>query len=76
MNNKRRKQIESIISRLEDLKVEITEVLEDETEYLENIPENLCQSERYEKSDNAIDNITNSETSIDECIESLQESII
>lgn len=57
MNKVRRKTIQEIITKIQELQGEMESVLEEiesikdeEAEYLENIPENMQSSERYEKS--------------------------
>ena len=72
MNNYRRKDIANIIQQLEELKEQITNVMSEEQEYLDNIPENLQMSEKAENSQNAISELENAECSIDEAISSLQ----
>ena len=73
MNNPTRKQLQKIIDSLESLKADLEEISENEQEKLDNIPENLQGSERYERAetvcgyleaaiyafDDLIDNITN-----------------
>lgn len=51
MNNARRKQIKNIINKLSDIKNEIDDLAIDEEDCLDNIPENMQDSERYEKSE-------------------------
>lgn len=46
MNNKRRKVIADIRSRLEQLVIELSEVLEDEETYFENMPEGIAASSK------------------------------
>lgn len=72
MNNYRRKDIANIIQQLEELKEQITNVMSEEQEYYDNIPENLQMSEKAENSQNAISELENAECSIDEAISSLQ----
>lgn len=74
MNNKRRKQISDIITSLENVKSEIENVLSDEQEYLDNIPENLQGSERYEIAESAVNNLESASDSVDEVLSALQES--
>ena len=45
MNNKRRERIQKMISKLEDINTEISEILEEEQEAFDNMPENLQTSE-------------------------------
>ena len=64
MNNARRKKINNIIEKgsdivelLEEIKAAIEEVKDEEQDYLDNIPENLQNSEKYELADNAVQSL-------------------
>lgn len=48
MTNARRKMLSDCIGRLEDTKEQIESILEAETGVLENTPENLQGTDRYE----------------------------
>ncbi|MFA7254420.1 MAG: hypothetical protein WC107_07795 [Patescibacteria group bacterium] len=61
MNNQRRKQIESIKSRIsallseaENIKTDVEAIRDDEQEYRDNMPESLADGEKGEKADTAI----------------------
>ena len=56
MNKIRRKNLQSIIDQLEELKSSLEDLQAEEEEYRDNIPENMQESERYEKADEACDN--------------------
>lgn len=81
MNKARRKQIEKIIARLEDLKSSLESIHEDvegvqsdEQEAFDNIPENLQESERYETAEAAVDALDSAEGGFEEvtdCIDSI-----
>lgn len=55
MNKIRRKNLQSIIDQLEELKGSLEDLQAEEEEYRDNIPENMQESERYEKADEACD---------------------
>ena len=74
MNNTRRKNIAIAIEELEGIKEKIETLLEEEQEYFDNMPENLQQSEKAEKAENAISSLENAMDSIDESVSSLEES--
>ena len=64
MNRIRRKIIQQLITKVQELQEEMEIILEEiesvkdeETEYLENIPENLQSSERYEKAEMSAENL-------------------
>lgn len=68
MNKERRKNIINTIEKLQEINETISIILEEEEIYRDNMPENLQNSEKYEKADQACDNLQ-------ECIDEL-ESII
>lgn len=74
MNKNRRKQIANLIVSLETIKSEIDNILSDEQEYLDNIPENLQCSERYDVADNAIDSLDLAISNVDEALSALEEA--
>ncbi|MCM0708706.1 hypothetical protein NBH08_28040, partial [Faecalicatena sp. BF-R-105] len=53
MTNARRKMLSDCIGRLEDAKERIESILEAETDVLENTPENLQGTDRYEIGENS-----------------------
>lgn len=81
MNKARRKQIEKIIARLEDLKSSLESIHEDvegvqsdEQEAFDNIPEKFQESERYERAAAAVDALDSAEGGFEEvtdCIDSI-----
>ncbi len=48
MNKIRRKNLQSIIDQLEELKGSLEDLQAEEEEYRDNIPENMQESERYQ----------------------------
>lgn len=75
MNTLRRKRIKVMIDILYDLKNQIDDVFDDEQEYRDNIPENLQGGERYEKADEACDNLSDAVDGLDEVISSLEAAV-
>ena len=70
MNKIRRKNLQTIIDRLEDIKADLEEITCEEEEYRDNIPENLQSSEKYERADEACDNLNDADT-LNEVIDSI-----
>lgn len=68
MNKIRRKNLQTIIDRLEDIKADLEEITYEEEEYRDNIPENLQSSEKYERADGACDNLNDAADTLDEVI--------
>lgn len=57
MNNIRRNKLAKLYEELETLKSLLEEIQADEQEAFDNIPENLEGTERYEKAEEAVDNL-------------------
>ena len=74
MNKPRRKAIDAINEKLESLKEDLENLLAEEEEYRDNMPENLQGSERYETADTACDNLHSAIDSMDEALEYLSEA--
>jgi len=73
MNNTRRKAIKKIIEQLEVLSDQISDLQDEEQDYMDNMPENLQTSERYDIAEAAVDSLSNAQSSVDEAISSLEE---
>lgn len=71
MNKIRRKNLQTIIDRLEDTKADLEEITYEEEEYRDNIPENLQSSEKYERADEACDNLNDAADMLNEVIDSI-----
>ena len=71
MNKDRRKEINQLIAELEDLKSRVESVLEEEQEYLDNMPESFQEGEKGEKAQAAIEALENTQQSIEEAIDNL-----
>ena len=55
MNNAKRSKLIKALSMLSEAEALVSDVLDDEQESIDNLPENLSGSERYEKMEAAID---------------------
>lgn len=75
MDNHRRKTIELIVESLDTVFSEIEVVESEEQEYLDNMPENLVGSERYERSEEALSSISEAEAAVQEAIDNLNSAI-
>lgn len=75
MNKIRRKNLQIIIDQLEELKGSLEGILAEEEEYRDNIPENMQESERYEKADEACDNLSDAVDNLEEAISSIEAAI-
>ena len=75
MNKERRKLIQVVIDRIEELKADLETAVEDEQAYLDSIPENLMNSERYEKAEDAVGNLESAMDSLNDAEEALEEAM-
>lgn len=53
MNNQRRKEIADVLNELAALRSRVEDLQSEEQDYFDNMPENLQQSERGEKAEQA-----------------------
>ena len=75
MNNARRKALNSIIERLENLQTDLQDIQAEEQEAFDNLPEGLQASERGEAMETAIDNLEEAVSMFDDLVELIQEAI-
>ena len=75
MNRKRREILKRAKDHLGTASVLISQALDEEEDSLDNLPENLMESERYEKMENAVDALNDASDGIDEGIEKINEAI-
>lgn len=73
MNAKDRKQLQNLISQIDDIKVAIEDMLDYEQEKYDNLPDGIRDSERGDNMYNAIDVLENAVNSLDETIDGLNE---
>lgn len=74
MNKVRRKRVDDVIAKLYELQEELESIFDEESEYRDNIPENMQASERYENAETNCDNLESAKDCIDEIIDYLEES--
>lgn len=82
MNKQRRKEIKQVIDRLEEIRGEvgflldtIQGIMDEETEYRDNIPENMQGGDRYEMADNACNELESAHDTLDQVDDGLSEVI-
>lgn len=75
MNAARRKALNTIIDQLEDLKTELEDLLSEEEEYRDNMPENLQSSERYENADRACDSLQDAVYELESSLDSITDAV-
>ena len=72
MNNTRRSQITDIMEKLSALQTSIEELLEEEQEAFDNLPEGIQDSERGEAIQTAIDNLEEAVSNCEELLNNLE----
>lgn len=75
MNAARRKQIDRVVSRLNDIKADLESIQTEEQDAFEAMPESLQAGERGQRSEQASDSIEESLDSIEGALDALQEAI-
>ena len=82
MNKQRRNQISEVVSRVESVQAELESlpddihgIMDEETEYRDNIPENMQGGDRYEMADNACSELEAAHETLDNAKDSLEEVV-
>lgn len=75
MNKLRRKSLQVLSEKLDELKSELEDIQQQEEEYRDNIPENLQGSDRYDKADSACSDLFDAVSSIEEALDSIESAI-
>ena len=76
MNKKQRNLLERIASQLEDLRSDLETILDEEVEKLDNIPDNLNGSDRYNDMWAVRDNLEEVIADLDNTIDNLRDNVI
>lgn len=75
MNKQRRKVIRELIEQATALSQQIEQVLNEEQDYYDYMPENLQNSERGQNTEEAIGNLEEAQSDIENCISNLESAI-
>ena len=65
MNNARRKKLQKIYDQLEELKEKLDFIIEDEQTALDNMPDSLWETERYENMESGLESLEDVQNSFD-----------
>ena len=74
MNKQRRARIQEVVDQISVLCQELEELRDEEQEYMDNMPENLQCSEKYEIAEEAVDNLDSTIGSLEEAIDYANEA--
>lgn len=82
MNKQRRKEISEVVRRVEAVQAKMESLLDDiqgimdeETEYRDNIPENMQGGDRYEMADNACSELESAHDMLEQSKDSLEDVV-
>lgn len=75
MNNKRRARLHNIINSIERISEQISFIADEELDSLENMPENLSDSERFERMEDNADKLNDAYVQLDSVAELIREVI-
>jgi uncharacterized phage infection (PIP) family protein YhgE len=75
MNNARRKSLSQLIGKLEAIKIDLEEIKESEQDALDNLPENMHESEQGQAMQSAIDAMDSADSEIGSAMDSIQEAM-
>ena len=76
MNKDRRKRIQEAINMLEDSMSILNECADEEQDYMDNMPENLQCSEKYDTAEYACDALTDTVSQIEDAIDSADNAVM
>ena len=75
MNKERRKSLREIQSKLDRLGQDLETLKEEEEEYRDNVPENLQESDRYQRADEVCDLLQEALESMDNAYQQIEEAV-
>lgn len=75
MNKERRKSLREIQSKLDRLGQDLEALKEEEEEYRDNMPENLQESERYQRADEVCDLLMEALENMDSAYQQIEEAV-
>ena len=75
MNKERRKSLREIQSKLESLGQDLEALKDEEEEYRDNMPENLQESDRYQRADEVCDLLQEALESMDNSYQQIEEAV-
>lgn len=75
MNRQRRKALQDIIDQLEILRMQLETLLAEEEDYRDNFPENLQNSERYERTEAIRENLSDAVDEMEQAASDIEDAI-
>lgn len=71
MNNIRRKEIKKVVTAIEDLLDKLEELKDEEQEYIDNMPENLQMSDKAMEAESNVETMDDAISDIKEALDNL-----
>lgn len=68
MNKTRRKELTTISDKLDELRIDLVTLRDEEQEYIDNMPEGICNSEKGTTAENAVSYMDDAINSLDDAI--------
>lgn len=75
MNKERRKALQTIVDQLATLQMQLEEIQTEEEDYRDNIPENFQSGERYERTEEICESLSDAVSSLEDATSSIEEAI-
>lgn len=75
MNKTRRKALKAIVEAIEEQKLKLAEVIDEESDAFDNLPESIQESDRGAAMEEGIDNLDDALESLDDLLELIQDVI-
>lgn len=75
MNESRRARLRGAISKLSDVQAVVQSVCDQEEDCVDNMPENLQGTERFERMEDAVDHLSEALEKLDEAKDHIQAAI-
>lgn len=75
MNANRRKALQAIIDTITEANEKLTDLMNEEQEYFDNMPEGLQAGERGERAEEAISNLEDAIGELESAVENIETSI-
>lgn len=75
MNERRREQLRSVVVKLERARSIVDAVCDKEQDCMDNYPENLQYTERFERTETAVDSLNDALEKLEEAQEHIQNAI-
>lgn len=75
MNNNQRKELQKIVDKIEDLRIEVEYIRDEEQDKIDNMPENLQGSERYYSMEEVVTYLNDGISELENAIENLNSVI-